>query len=251
MAKRINIGAGKFRKDGWTNIDHASSHYYKNKIDVDIDLLSEFYFPIQNGFVLAAYSSHVIEHLPDSAVQKMIAETFRVLAPGGIFRITCPDARAAFDALVCGNDEFFDIYDSSPCFNTDIPGGRYHLTKPLSEASIYQKFLYFLAPQRCIHVDVPCEKISDNQLRNMIQNSDMDMVLNYIISDINENIKIKNPWMHISWWTIEKLKYCLRWAGFEIIYQSQPGLSECQEMRDLYYFDCALPKLSLYIEAVK
>src|SRR4030043_1811386 len=127
MAKRINIGAGKFRKDGWTNIDHASSHYYKNKIDVDIDLLSEFYFPIQNGSVLAAYGSHVIEHLPDSAVQKMIAETFRVLAPGGIFRITCPDARAAFDALVCGNEEFFNIYNSSPCFLYETFLKKYHL----------------------------------------------------------------------------------------------------------------------------
>lgn len=251
MVKRINIGAGKFRKDGWTNIDHASSHYFKNKIDIDIDLLGEYYFPIQNGSVIAAYSSHVIEHLTESSVQKMMAETYRVLSPGGFFRITCPDARAALDALVCDNDEFFNIYDSSPCFNSGIPGGRYHLAAPLSEASIYQKFLYSLAPQRCIHVDVPCEKITDRELQNLIKNTTPDMVLDYIISEINEDVRKNNPWMHISWWSIQKLKSFMKDAGFKKIYQSQPGLSSCGSMCDLNNFDWSLPKLSLYIEAVK
>jgi hypothetical protein len=249
---KINIGAGKFRKDGWTNIDHSSTHYIKNGIDIDIDLLGNYSFPVKDNMIRMAYSSHVVEHLSEDAVKKMISETFRVLAPNGFFRITCPDAREALDALICGNDEFFSIYDSSVCFNNQESMKRYYLTTPLSMASIYQKFLYFIAPQRCIHVNVPCEKITDDKLQSMIKNhySQCD-ILNYVTSEINEEVRSNNPWMHITWWTIEKLKAALYDAGFRIIYQSFPGLSECKEMRNLNHFDWALPKLSLYIEAVK
>jgi hypothetical protein len=251
MFDKINIGAGRFYKTGWTNIDHASGHYHKNKIDIDIDFLGDYKFPISDNMIKAAYCSHVVEHLPESAVERMFDETFRVLDQGGIFRITCPDARAAFDALKCGNDEFFNIYDASICFNYQEPMQRYHLIKPLSEATTYQKFLYFLAPQRCVHVDVPCLKFKDGYLRMLLETTDMIEFLNIITADVDNAIRVLNPWMHISWWTIQRLKSYLWAAGFRKIYQSDPGLSQFDEMRDFNYFDCALPKISLYIEAVK
>lgn len=250
MIDKINIGAGKFRNFGWINIDHASGHYHKNQIDFDIDLLSEFVFPFAPDSIQAAYCSHVVEHLPESAVMRIIEQTFKVMAPGGVFRITCPDARAALDALRCGNEEFFNIYDSSVCFNDAEPMQRYYLNSPLRDASIYQKFLYFLAPQRCIHVDVPCGKITDEELKELLNYHDI-VILDKITGEVNEEVRLENPWMHISWWTVKKLKSYFERAGFSSVYQSEPGLSHCEEMRDLHHFDWALPKLSLYVEAVK
>lgn len=250
MHEMINIGAGRFRLEGWGNIDHASEHYRKNEIDYDIDLLGDYSFPFEDNSIEAAYSSHVIEHLPEGAVLRIIREAFRVLKPGGYFRITCPDAREALDALKCGNNEFFHIYDSSICFN--IPEGmiRYHLDQPLSQSSIYQKFLYFLAPQRCIHVNVPCEKITDEELSALLKH-DPESIYDAVIGLVDEEVRAANPWMHISWWTITKLMNFLQAAGFSRVTQSFPGMSEFEGMRDLHHFDWALPKLSLYIEAVK
>lgn len=250
MIDKINIGAGKFRKDGWTNIDHMSDHYHKNRIDFDIDLLTDFVFPFELESISAAYCSHVVEHLPVASVARMLEQIYHVMVPGGIFRITCPDARAAFDALKAGNEEFFNIYNSSVCFNENDPMQRYHLTGPLRDASIYQKFLYFLAPQRCMLVDVPCRKVSDEEMKSVVCYY-YTRALDDITGQIDDSVRANNPWMHVSWWSIDKLGTYLSAAGFKTFYQSEPGLSQCKEMRDLHYFDWALPRLSLYIEAVK
>lgn len=248
----INIGAGRFRLDGWANIDHQSDHYKKNNIDHDIDLLGYYALPFSSDTVKAVYSSHVIEHLDDNSVIRMIKESYRVLSRGGFLRITCPDARGAIDALIVGNEEFFNIYDSSICFNSIDFMERYHLSIPLSKATIYQKFLYFICPQRCIHVRVDCEKITDRDLISIITSGKDDIdIFNSIIGDIDNDIRVLNPWMHISWWTIKKLSSIIMDAGFSMVYQSQPGISMFEGMRDLHHFDWSLPKLSLYIEAVK
>src|SRR6266852_2798057 len=50
--------------------------------------------PFSDGSVTAVYASHVLEHLYREEGQRLIAESFRVLAPGGILRIVVPDLRA-------------------------------------------------------------------------------------------------------------------------------------------------------------
>lgn len=250
MTDKINIGAGKFRLAGWTNIDHASGHYCKNHIDIDIDLLGDYRFPIKNGSVKVAYTSHVIEHLPEKAVLKMFSEAYRIMAPGGIFRITCPDARAAWESLLIGNNEFFRIYDIAEVFNDQRFENKYSRTKALRDATVGQKFIYFLAPQRCIHIDVPVKKVTDEELALLMERP-MGEALDEITSVMDEGIRDKNPWIHVSWWSVDKVSQYLRAAGFKNVYQSCPFYSASKLMRDQKYFDWALPKLSLYVEAVK
>src|SRR5260370_11714954 len=50
--------------------------------------------PFSDGSVSVVYASHVLEHLYREEGQRLIAESFRVLAPGGILRIVVPDLRA-------------------------------------------------------------------------------------------------------------------------------------------------------------
>jgi len=50
--------------------------------------------PFSDGSVAAVYASHVLEHLYREEGQRLIAESFRVLAPEGVLRIVVPDLRA-------------------------------------------------------------------------------------------------------------------------------------------------------------
>lgn len=250
MTNKINIGAGKFNLEGWTNIDHRSGHYSKNRIDVDIDLMSDYKFPYSDGSVECAYTSHVIEHLPDGDVARMFHETYRVLSPGGIFRITCPDAQAAWNALLSNNREWFNIYDIAPVFNSRSFEKKYSRTKALKDATLNQKFVYFLAPMRCVHINVKCPKVTDAEL-DELKKKPMEEALDSIVSVMDDNIRAVNPWMHISWWSVDKVSRLLRDSGFKTIYQSEPFWSERDEMRSRRHFDNALPKISLYVEAVK
>ena len=153
MSLKINIGAGKFRKKGWTNIDHRSGHYCVNPIDIDIDFFNQFRFPFESGDVDLAYMSHVTEHLTDDAAQRVFNDAFRVMKSGGVFRITCPDADSAFDALVAGRRDFFRVYDENVIFNDPAWALKYKLICPLKHQDIEQLFLYLICTQRCGAVD--------------------------------------------------------------------------------------------------
>lgn len=251
MTININIGAGKFNLDGWVNIDHRSGHYCSNKIDVDIDLMSGYRLPYPSGWVRCAYTSHVIEHIHEPDVARMFAEVFRVLQPGGIFRITCPDALAAWYSLLNnGDDGFFAIYDIADVFNAQSFEKKYSRTKALKDATIGQKFMYFIHPMRCVHIDVPVKKVDDfdlNELKTYSPTKAMDM----ITSVQDESVRAANPWMHVSWWSVDKVSQFLKHAGFKTVYQSVPFYSASRDMQNRRHFDWSLPKLSLYVEAVK
>jgi hypothetical protein len=47
--------------------------------------------PVPDGSVRAAYASHVLEHLSLEDCRAAIANTYRMLAPGGVFRLIVPD----------------------------------------------------------------------------------------------------------------------------------------------------------------
>ncbi|MCW5733941.1 MAG: methyltransferase domain-containing protein [Enhydrobacter sp.] len=50
--------------------------------------------PVADGSVVGCYASHVLEHLSFEDMREALANTFRMLAPGGIFRLIVPDLHA-------------------------------------------------------------------------------------------------------------------------------------------------------------
>lgn len=50
--------------------------------------------PVGSGTCRAAYASHVLEHLSREDYPKALAETYRILRPGGRFRMVVPDLAA-------------------------------------------------------------------------------------------------------------------------------------------------------------
>lgn len=82
---KLQIGAGKNLREGWLNTNWypvANSAVFLNATKP---------FPMPDACFDYAYSEHVIEHVPEPGGANMIRETFRVLKPGGKFRLSTPD----------------------------------------------------------------------------------------------------------------------------------------------------------------
>lgn len=81
---KLQIGAGPTRIDGWLNTDLITGDLY-------LDLERRLPFP-HRSFAYV-FGEHVIEHLPDTKCDRLLAEIHRVLRPGGVVRLTTPDLR--------------------------------------------------------------------------------------------------------------------------------------------------------------
>lgn len=81
----LNIGCGRTYHRRWTNLDLAP---------VSPDVIScniTEGLPFQDQTFAAVYHSHLLEHLSPESGQRLLAECFRVLQPGGVLRIVVPD----------------------------------------------------------------------------------------------------------------------------------------------------------------
>ncbi len=84
---KLNIGCGDVFIEGkdWINVDWASSHRNVIKIDIRKSL------PFPDNSLDFVYTSHLIEHLINEDLTKLIQEIFRILKPDGVCRLVTPD----------------------------------------------------------------------------------------------------------------------------------------------------------------
>ena len=81
---KLHIG-GQVRRDGWTVVDIQPGP----AVDVVANCLD--LSAIADGAARELYASHVLEHLGFDEVPRALAEWHRVLAPGGMLRVSVPD----------------------------------------------------------------------------------------------------------------------------------------------------------------
>ncbi|MFW7379492.1 MAG: class I SAM-dependent methyltransferase [Oligoflexus sp.] len=98
--KMLNIGAGPNRKEGWLTADA-----FKPEADIYMNARTKWPFPDNTFDVI--YSEHMLEHIHVDKVPHLLSEAFRVLKPGGLFRVTVPDLEIHATNYVNRNDEFF------------------------------------------------------------------------------------------------------------------------------------------------
>ena len=94
--KRLQIGAGSSRQPGWLNTDIEPG-------DGLAYLDATKPFPFEDASLHYIFSEHVIEHLTYDEGKFMMAEAYRVLAPGGKMRISTPDLT-----------QFLRLFDKEP-----------------------------------------------------------------------------------------------------------------------------------------
>jgi predicted SAM-dependent methyltransferase len=83
---RLHIGCGTNHLEGWVNLDGARSE----GVDVVWDLRNGL--PFADNGATAIFGEHLIEHLPPEAAAELARECLRVLEPGGVLRLSAPDA---------------------------------------------------------------------------------------------------------------------------------------------------------------
>lgn len=110
---RVNLGCGPVIVDGWVNVDGSLrawlvSHAWPlDRLLVRLQVLPETAFspritfcnlkkplPWQTNSVAAIYAGEVWEHLEYPDGQRLTAECYRVLKPGGVLRLCVPDGVA-------------------------------------------------------------------------------------------------------------------------------------------------------------
>ena len=107
---KIDLGGG-YRKgtNGWITIDVS------HECDLYWDL--RYGIPFADGSVDNVYSSHLFEHLPYPDGQKLLAESMRVLRPGGSFSIVVPNARLYVEHYLGQRDLPEDFFGWEPAYN--------------------------------------------------------------------------------------------------------------------------------------
>jgi predicted SAM-dependent methyltransferase len=95
----LNLGCGTRPMKGWINIDRARGP----EVQVVWDLADKL--PFADSTCAAIFSEHVIEHLTRDAAAELLSDCCRVLRPGGVLRISTPDAER-FLLSYAGDGEF-------------------------------------------------------------------------------------------------------------------------------------------------
>ncbi len=86
QAPKLHIGCGDNELPGWLNTELCS-----RADQIFLDATTRF--PFADHVFAFIYTEHMIEHISLPDAEAMLAECFRVLAPGGVVRIVTPDMR--------------------------------------------------------------------------------------------------------------------------------------------------------------
>ena len=104
LLSNLNIGGGPFFKSpGWVNLDGALSQ----ENPYPFLFSKSCTFPIPSGVVNTVYSSHCLEHLDDSSVNRILWEVKRVLNKSGKFVLKLPDFEETLRSWADGNAGYF------------------------------------------------------------------------------------------------------------------------------------------------
>lgn len=238
VPKYLNIGAGDFYHPYWHNLDTPNEYYaerQKGRLQILYDLTSKSPLPFADSSIAIAYTSHVIEHIENEDVQYLFDEIFRCLEPGGYFRITCPDIDLEYDAYSNGDISFWRAPNAYGTFNE----------------SIEQCFLDHFASSLTVTHPFSKTKLGDSDLKSIFSSMTKEKALDYIISQIPNEMLNKYPGDHINWFNKSKILNMLIKSKFTDVYASGFGQSKNAVLRNTRYFDNTCPNLSLYIECRK
>ena len=101
--KCLNIGCGEYPISGWLNTDLRFSEEV-------VFLNAEEKFPYADSSFHYVFSEHLFEHLSYRGGRNMLYESYRVLKPRGIFRLTMPVLEFLIDLYIHRNNALFEKY---------------------------------------------------------------------------------------------------------------------------------------------
>ncbi len=241
----LNIGAGDFFHKYWTNVDYASKWYSKQQKTsfINYNIMSKKPLPLQNDSIELVYSSHVIEHVTDNAVENLFSEIYRVLKHDGGVRITCPDSLLFYHTLVNKDLAFWNWRHT--WFTGRLSSG----VSDITEVTLYDYIVREVATPRCRFYRYKKDPIEPREVENIFTTASYSDFYNHLTGKLEFDPEA--PGDHINWWDETKIINCLQKAGFKNVYSSRAKESLFAPLRNGYKFDTTAPHMSLYIEAKK
>jgi len=97
----LGCGANYIDRAGYINVD---GNIFRKK-DLWLDITLGLPFPRESIDVV--FASHLLEHLNEKEVRRLLNESYRVLKPGGAVRFVTPHLGKAIEAYVTGKGGFF------------------------------------------------------------------------------------------------------------------------------------------------
>lgn len=151
---KLHLGCGNQRFEGYVNIDWRRTP----ATDV-VCRVEKLPYPSDSAQLIETY--HVIEHLPRHDAAKALREWHRVLAPGGMLIIECPDLDAAAREYLAGKQERLDSIFGHQRFPGDahLFGYNFDRLKSLLEAAGFRRVEqkeardYHAKQEPCIRVE--------------------------------------------------------------------------------------------------
>ncbi len=216
---KINIGPGIWKEEGWTTLDCYV------QADIQLDLRKCTPFPIVDNVVEKVFSSHCIEHIEDPHLEFMLKEVYRAMKPGGILRLSCPDADGALEAYKNNDRDWF----TGICTRKNDSIG----------ALLLNTFVSYEA-------GVGGPQVPEEEVRKQFNSLEKDEFIKWCLSHVDRS----RPYIaHINAIYYEKLEKMLKKAGFVDIEKSSFRNSRDEELRGIK-FDMHL-KVSLFVECRK
>lgn len=230
---------------GWETVDCVG------ETDHRIELSSPaLCLPFRDESVEVVYSSHLIEHLDGEADKRLFREIVRILKPGGLLRLCCPDM-----------DYFIDSYltDEKRAFFTDEYGVGTGRTLYDEVAMCVERFSLdprllethqLLINIFCGYSDKPNDApIFDRQsVERNVRTMDKEEFVRWSCSHCDRS----RPGGHINGFNAEKLIRFLQELPFSYVYRSAYRESALRELNENPRIDLELRRnVSLYVEAVK
>jgi len=239
----LNIGSGQYTIRDFKSLDIYSKHYYPNKNKflkerIEYNLRKDK-IPFEDNTVDNIYNSHVIEHVEDEFVNEFIKEAYRVLKPGGVLRIVCPDAKFMFDVSQFSNEYWKwrkeGTFSDKKKTNTDwnIIEQYDYLIKELSSA--HCRFYNYKIDSNIPDIN-ELKKLSYEKLKNFLKQK----------TKFRDNY----PNDHINLHDFESLSKTAYDEGFSYVLNSKKGGSVSAEMQN-FEFDRTSPQNSLYLDMIK
>ena len=112
---KLHLGPGQKKYiPGWINID---ANMFTSKCDIWADLRNPL--PFRDSSIVAVYSHHMIEHLPN--IHAHLGDIYRCLKPGGVYRVAGPNGDSAINKFVAGDKIWFGSWPD----NRNSIGGRF------------------------------------------------------------------------------------------------------------------------------
>lgn len=114
---KLNIGCGDHPLPGWHNVDIVGPRFHPDTEFMDASKP----FPFDDWFFDRIFTEHMIEHLNHEGAITCIAESFRVLRPGGRIRVSMPNLLSMINLVINPSEPRHWSYIVWACLEFRLP----------------------------------------------------------------------------------------------------------------------------------